>query len=106
MASTGHRTPVELPPIVVPFNGTEAELIQAGRDVAALIETPGFEHVLEAAESLARIRDNTLGQAPPTDNVAAYADLMGEKRGLRSFERLTKGIIANAKQVEQQAKED
>lgn len=86
----------EAPPIQVPFDGTGAELVQAGRLVAELREHPGYAVLLNSLRGYRDLVDNARVFSAPTDSAAAYADVQGEKRGLSRVDAIARGVIANA----------
>jgi hypothetical protein len=100
--SNVHHT---LPPILVPDDRTEAEVIQAGRHMAELLEHPGYAELQRATRGWSLMIGNRVSTGMPSDNAAYYADAVGEQRGLKAIERIAQGVIDNGKLAERASTE-
>jgi hypothetical protein len=85
---------------------SENRALQAARQVAELMQHPGFEDLCEALVSREQqILYTQLVNARPLESAAEYEGKLGEVRGLRAFKGIAQGIIEHGKTVERQQRE-
>jgi hypothetical protein len=77
------------------------EAIEAGRDVAALIEHPGFRALERSFELRERALLSERLTKPASDNAAEYAQALGVIDGLRQLRPLAQGVVENRRSAEE-----
>ena len=76
--------------------------MQAGREVASLLEHPGFEHLKRALRAQSQVVTTELALESAKDSAAFYAKKAGEIKGLADVERVARGVVENAKAAERE----
>jgi hypothetical protein len=82
-----------------------SERAQMGKQVAALLEHPGFSDLVEVLGVHADGLQAARIYRKPNSEAAFYADLTGHLRGLREVELIARGVVEDGKDAEREQRE-
>jgi hypothetical protein len=77
---------------------SKEKAIEAAREVAETMETPGWRKIVEAAESYRLFAYSYLENKPASDSGATYAQIIGQSKGVALIESIAAGIVRNGEE--------
>jgi len=98
-----HNT--DTPAIPIALSDSAEKQVEIARDVEALMEHPGWEHLTAAVAAYERIICSGLMGVSGSQEAAKYADLTGEMKGVAKIEPIARGLIDVGEQAKARVRE-
>jgi hypothetical protein len=91
---------IETPPIPTIVSDSPQERAEAGRQMAALIASPGFKVLKEAIRAHQGQLTAMLMARPAASDGAVYADVVGQLKGIAAIEPIARGVVQEGEAAE------
>jgi|GEM_PF-5747585 len=95
----------DMPAIPIALTESAQRQVEIGEEVQALMEHPGWEHLVAAAAFRQRMLSSGLMAISGTSEAARYSDLTGHMKGVGEIESIARGLIDVGDQAKAQTRE-